>query len=68
MKYLFFTLKAILIAIAITSAAIAAPFVVLFAGAIVGFEAINSYSLVQSFAKYRSVLDKVPDSEDQKDG
>ena len=68
MKYLFFTLKAILIAIAITSAAIAAPFVVLFAGAIVGFEAINSYSLVQSFAKYRSVLHKVPDTEEQKDG
>ena len=68
MKYLLFTLKAILIAIAITSAAIAAPFVVLTMGAIIGLEAINSYSLVQSFAKYRSVLHKVPDTEEQKDG
>lgn len=65
MKYLLFTLKAILIAIAIMSATIAAPFAVLTMGTIIGLEAINSYSLTHSFAKYRSVLDKAPDTEEK---
>jgi hypothetical protein len=63
MKYLIFTLKALLILIAIASAAIAAPFIVLCMGTIIGFEALNSYSFMQAFAKYKSVLDKVPDIE-----
>ena len=61
MKYLLFTLKALLILIAIASAAIAAPFIVLCMGAIIGLELLNSYSFMQALAKYKSVLDKVPD-------
>jgi hypothetical protein len=67
MKYLLLTLKIALIAIALISAVIAAPFIVLFVGSFLGVEAINSYSLMQSFMRYRSIVDKVPSTEAKKD-
>lgn len=63
MKNMFLLLKVLFIAIAIAASVCAAPFVVLAIGAIIAIESIDSYSLLSSFAKYKSVLNKVPDTE-----